>query len=117
MESEEEREQSNGFHRCKTKDKELHEFPKKLVAEHTTMEKLKEVAHVMDTQINESLNSVVVWSAPKNENHNGSCSLESWMSMALGIHSVGHSAFFCAFVKLMKIKVTPCFDCCPNMQS
>lgn len=69
------------------------------------MAKLEEVAHGMDTQINESLN------------YNGSCSLERRTLVALGIHSVGDSKFFQTLFKSMNIDITPGFDCYLAMQS
>lgn len=52
-ETEHQQKVSDKFCWCEEKDKELHLFLLKLVAQCTTMEKLKETAHGMDTQANQ----------------------------------------------------------------
>jgi hypothetical protein len=54
-----------------------------------TLDKLKEVAHGMDTQVNEGFNNTVSWFTPKNKVHCGSPSLTNCVGIALGINMLG----------------------------
>jgi F0F1-type ATP synthase delta subunit len=63
--SEEERKKK--FYRCKDKDAALYKQLKEMLARFLTIDALKEVAHNLDTCVNESMNQVVSWLAPKNK--------------------------------------------------
>lgn len=58
-------------------DSELYNVLKGIVARFTTMERLKEVDHGMDTNVNESFNNTASWIAPKNKVYCGSGSLHT----------------------------------------
>ena len=58
--------QSERLYRCKTKDKDLYERLAKIIARFITFDRLKEGAHGMDTNVNESLNNTISYFAPKN---------------------------------------------------
>ena len=106
-ESEEERKTSSKFYRDKTIDKELYEWLSELVGNFTTKEKLDEVGHGMDTNINESLNSIVAWIAPKSKSYSGTISLKTRIFIAIGIHLAGFESFFLKLYESMAIEVTP----------
>jgi hypothetical protein len=66
-----------------------------------TLERLLEVSHGLDTQVNESFNQSASWFAPKNKVYCSSMSLTNRLSMALGINSLGVSEYFqCLYVVL-----------------
>jgi activator of 2-hydroxyglutaryl-CoA dehydratase len=66
-----------------------------------TLERLLEVSHGLDTQVNESFNQSASWFAPKNKVYCSSMSLTNRLSMALGINSLGVSEYFqCLYVAL-----------------
>jgi hypothetical protein len=68
---------------------------------------LKEVAHGMDTQCNESFNNTASWLAPKNKVYCGSQSLHNRLSIALGINVLGFVGYFKRPFKLLGIAFTP----------
>ena len=106
-ETEEQRKTSNKFYRDKQIDRELYEWLTELLDGYTTEDKLEEVGHGMETNINESLNSVVAWIAPKSKSFSGTVSLETRIYMAIGIHLVGFEQFFLSLLESMGIDVTP----------
>ena len=106
-ESEEERKTSSKFYCDKTIDKELYEWLSELVGNFTTKEKLDEVDHGMDTNINESLNSIVAWIAPKSKSYSGTISLKTRIFIAIGIHLAGFESFFLKLYESMAIEVMP----------
>jgi hypothetical protein len=59
-----------------------------------TLERLLEVSHGLDTQVNESFNQSASWFAPKNKVYCSSMSLTNRLSMALGINSLGVAEYF-----------------------
>ena len=105
--SEEERKASTRYYRNKTKDAKLYEVLSGLLARFITKAALKEIAHAHDTQVNESLNNLVSWFAQKNKVYCSSGSLRNRISMAIGIHSVGHYEFFTRLFKLLGIAADP----------
>lgn len=80
--------ETDKFYRCKDKDAALCKELKEAIAPHISLEKLREVAHAMDTNVNESLNNAVAWLAPKNKTCSGSKSLRNRISIAVGVHLV-----------------------------
>jgi hypothetical protein len=79
-----------------------------------------EIAHGMDTNINESFNNAATWFVPNNKVYSGSVSRIVRLSLAIGIQSVGLEANFNRlFVKLgivvtknmlhyLKVQVSKC---------
>jgi hypothetical protein len=59
-----------------------------------TLDRLIEVSHGLNTQVNESFNQSATWFAPKNKVFASSMSLTNRLSMALGINSLGVSGYF-----------------------
>jgi hypothetical protein len=68
-----------------------------------TLERLIEIAHEMDTQVNESFNNTVSWLAPKNKVYCGSHSLTNRVSLTLGINLLGFDGYFKLLFKKMSI--------------
>jgi hypothetical protein len=71
-----------------------------------TFDRLKEVAHGMDTQVNESFNNTASWFAPKNKVYCGSCSLTNHLSIALEINTLGITEYFRRLFKRLGIHLT-----------
>jgi hypothetical protein len=59
-----------------------------------TLERLLEVSHGLDTQVNESFNQSASWFAPKNKVYCSSMSLTNRLSMAIGINTLGVAEYF-----------------------
>jgi hypothetical protein len=98
---------SERFYRCKVKDAKLYAVLSESISRFITMEKLQDVAHTMDTCVNESFNNAVSWLAPKNKVYCGSPSLKNRVGMAIGIKSIGTEAYFIRLFKDMGIAVSP----------
>ena len=66
-ETEEERKESAKFYRDRVVDEELYHWLTELMSNYITDERLEEVGHGMDTNINEAFNSVCAHFAPQNK--------------------------------------------------
>ena len=88
-------------------DKLLYDELTKLVSRFITLEALLEVAHNMDTLVNESLNNTIAWVAPKNKIYCGTISLSIRIAIAVGITSVGPLQFFTDLFRVLGINMTP----------
>jgi hypothetical protein len=89
------------YYRCKNKDAKLYNLLSGKLERFITLDKLIEMAHGMDTNVNEAFNQVCTWFAPKNKVFAGSGSLHNRISFAVGINSLGYNEFFtCLFTKL-----------------
>lgn len=95
------------FYRCKTKDGTLYNILSEKISRFITLERLKEVAHGMDTQVNESFNNTASWFAPKNKVYCGSRSLSNRISLAVGINTLGLLQYFKRLYKKLGIVITP----------
>jgi hypothetical protein len=95
------------FYRSMDKDGLLHSKLQEIVARFITVDRLKEVAHGMDTQVNESFNNTFSWVAPKNKVYCGSSSLHNRLSLAIGINSLGMKLYFGRLYKRLGIIMTP----------
>lgn len=117
--SDKEKQEMGKFFRCESRDEDdLCSFPTTLVGQCATDAKLNEVGHGMDTNANESLNSVVTWMAPKAKTCGGSVSSQTCIFMAIGIHLLaGFEAFFSGPLKEMDTTVTPGVSHCPSMKN
>ena len=98
---------SKKIYRSKTKDKELYRFLLAALARFVTMTALEEVGHGGDALVNESLNNLVAWFAPKNKTCAGTTSLVNRISVAFGIHSVGAQSHCERLFTLLGIAITP----------
>jgi hypothetical protein len=95
------------FYRDVKKDELLYKTLSKMVARFITLERLKEVAHVYDTQVNESLNNTISWLAPKNKCFGGSQSLTNRICIAVGVNTLGVQKYFVKLFKALAIPMTP----------
>jgi hypothetical protein len=90
-----------------TKDAALFNILQPIVQRFITIERLKEVAHGMDTQCNESFNNTFSWLAPKNKVYCGSQSLRNRLSIGIGINTIGHLHYFTRLYEQLGIIMTP----------
>jgi hypothetical protein len=102
-----ERAASPRFYRCKVKDIDLYKVLNEKISRFISLDRLKEVAHGMDTQCNESFNNTASWLAPKNKVYCGSQSLQNRLSIALGINVLGFVGYFKRLFKMLGIAFTP----------
>ena len=77
------------FYRDKEVDAKLYAELKTIMDDYITMKRLRESGHGYDTQVNESLNNVVAWMAPKNKMHCATRSLQNRIAVAIGLVSCG----------------------------
>ena len=88
------RKKKKKYYRSKVKDAMLYERLKTIIARFVTLSALKELAHKMDTCVNESINNTISWFAPKNKVYAGTQSLANRIGMACGILSLGLLKYF-----------------------
>jgi hypothetical protein len=105
--TDEQRVASGRYYRCKTKDALLYEALDKLLSRFLTLDNLREVAHGLDTQMNESFNNAASWLAPKNKVYCASGSLTNRISIALGVNAFGTEVYFTRLYKTFGITMTP----------
>jgi hypothetical protein len=108
-ESDEQRRRVIKYYRCKVKDAKLYNLLKGKLERFITLDKLVEMAHGMDTNVNEAFNQVCTWFAPKNKVFAGSGSLHNRLSMAVGINSLGYNEFFTTLLAKLGISMTENF--------
>jgi hypothetical protein len=106
-ESEAQRNASIKYYRCKVKDAKLYALLDSTLERFITLPKLKEMAHGLDTNMNEAFNQICTWFSPKNKVFAGSGSLTNRISFAVGINSVGFDAFFQRLFMRMGMTMTP----------
>jgi hypothetical protein len=99
--------QSKRYYRDKKKESDamLYDVLSNKLSRFITFDRIKEVAHGMDSQVNESLNNTVSWFAPKNKVYCGSLSLSNRIGLALGINALGHKDYFVRLFKLFGISM------------
>jgi hypothetical protein len=93
------------YYRDKKKeaDAKLYAVLSDKLARFITLDRLKEVAHGMDSQVNESFNNTVSWLAPKNKVYCGSLSLANRIGLALGINALGLHQYYTHLFKALGI--------------
>jgi hypothetical protein len=89
------------------KDAVLYGKLQEIVSQFVTFECLQEVAHGMDTQVNESFNNTFAWLAPKNKVYCGSQSLQNRLLIGVGINALGTKDYFERLFKKLGIIMTP----------
>jgi hypothetical protein len=94
------------YYRSKEKDAKLYNLLSKTIERFITIDKLVEMAHGMDTNVNEAFNQICTWFAPKNKVFAGSGSLHNRIHFAVGINSVGYNQFFTNLFDKLGIAVT-----------
>jgi hypothetical protein len=99
--------QSDRYYQSKTKDAKLYHKLQDILSRFVSLERLKEVAHGMDTNVNESINNTVSYFAPKNRVYCKTRSLQNRVAFAVGVTSLGFSEYFLRLFKELGIQVTP----------
>jgi hypothetical protein len=89
------------------KDQELYVKLQGIVDRFISLERLQEVAHGMDTQVNESFNNTFSWLAPKNKVYCGSQSLQNRLCIGIGINALGTQDYYGRLFKTLGIVMTP----------
>jgi hypothetical protein len=79
-------------------------------ARFVTMDKLEEIAHDMDTNMNEGFNNICTWFAPKNKVYAGTVSLPNRIALALCINSMGVMPFYTKLFHRLGITMTDNVD-------
>ena len=98
---------SQRYYRCKTKDKALYDALLPILNKYISFERLKEIAHGMDTNANESINNTISYFAPKNRVYCATRSLQTRIGMAIGIVSLGFQPYFVRLFKELGIAMPP----------
>ena len=88
-------------------DKKLYEHLKPIIEKYVAHNKLADLNHDMDTNINEAFNAVCTHFAPMNKIFCGSGSLHNRISFAVGIHSVGWTVFMERLLDELGIAMSP----------
>jgi hypothetical protein len=104
--TEDQRKGSIKYYRCKEKDAKLYALLVDKMSRFITQERLNEMAHTLDTNMNEAFNQICTWFAPKNKVYSGTGSLPNRIAFAVGINSVGLEVFFKRLFKMMGITVS-----------
>jgi hypothetical protein len=92
--TEQQQQPTDHYYRCKTKDAKLFHLLNSIMERFVAFDRLKEVAHSMDTQVNESFNNTASWIAPKNKIYCGSQSLKNRLSIAIGVNKLGLHEYY-----------------------
>jgi hypothetical protein len=88
------------------KDAKLYALLQEKLSRFVTHDRLCDMAHTLDTNMNEAFNNICTWFAPKNKVFAGTGSLANRISFAAGINSVGVQVFFKRLFKKLGIVVT-----------
>jgi hypothetical protein len=107
LESDVQKKSSVKYYRCKQKDAKLYGVLKEKMSRFCSHERLSEMAHTLDTNMNEAFNNICTWFAPKNKVFAGTGSLHNRIAFAVGINSLGVEAFFMRLFKALGIPLSP----------
>jgi hypothetical protein len=94
------------YYRSMTKDPKLYKLLNDKISRFITFDKLQDMAHGMDTNMNEAFNQICTWFCPKNKVFAGSGSLHNRIAFAVGINSLGYNEFFTRIMTKLGITVT-----------
>jgi hypothetical protein len=106
-ETEEQRKSSVKYYRCKERDQKLYALLQKTIARFVTQERLQDMAHNLDTNVNEAFNQICTWFLLKNKVFAGSCSLHNCIGFAVGINLIGVTEYFRRLYRKLGITMTP----------
>jgi hypothetical protein len=106
-ESEEQRKLSKKYYRDKDESQQLYDLLQSKLERFITLDRLREIAHGMDTNMNEAFNNVCTWFSPKNKVFCGPGSLSNRICFAVSINSVGVDVFLSRLYPCLGIEVTP----------
>jgi hypothetical protein len=105
-ESDESKKSSIKYYHSKEKDAKLYEVLQDKMERFCTQDRLNEMAHTLDTNMNEAFNQICTWFAPKNKVFAGTGSLHNRIAFAVGINSLGVEVFFKRLFKSLGIPLT-----------
>jgi hypothetical protein len=94
------------YYGSKELDAKLYAVLQERIARFITIDKLQDMAHDLDTNMNEAFNQICTWFLPKNKVYAGSYSLHNRLSFAVGINSIGLVEFFKRLFRKMGITMT-----------
>jgi hypothetical protein len=106
LETPEQRATTKKFYRCKERDAKLYALLVSKTSRFFELDKLTEMAHNLDTNMNEAFNNVCTWFAPKNKVYAGSGSLNNRIAFAVGINSIGLLPFMSKLFLRLGIPMT-----------
>jgi hypothetical protein len=106
LESDEMKQSKVKYYRCKEKDAKLYSLLTEKMARFVTQERLNEMAHTLDTNMNEAFNNICTWFAPKNKVFSGTGSLHNRIGFAVCINSIGIELFFKRLFKKLGLPLT-----------
>jgi len=112
-----EKDNKKKYYRCKDKDAKLHSELQARIERFIAIEALREVAHGMNTLMNESFNNTVSWVAPKNKVYSLSDSLQNRIALALGINGLGTLNYYKLLCGRCNIEIPPDVLCYLTQQS
>jgi hypothetical protein len=101
------RKASPKYYRCKERDGKLYTVLQAKTERFITIDKLQEMAHGLDTNMNEAFNGICTWFAPKNKVYAGSGSLQNRLAFAVGVNSLGFVSFYKRIFDKMGMVMTP----------
>jgi hypothetical protein len=105
-ETEAQRSASKKYYRCKERDAKLYTQLQEKMSRFISIDKLEEMAHDMDTNMNEAFNNICTWFSPKNKVFAGSGSLNNRIALAVGINSIGVLPFYSRLFHKLGIVMT-----------
>jgi hypothetical protein len=106
LETVEQRAATKKYYRCIEKDAKLYALLRNKMERYIALDKLTEMAHNLDTNMNEGFNNICTWFAPKNKVYAGSGSLNNRIAFAVGINSIGLLPFFTQLFERLGIPMT-----------
>jgi hypothetical protein len=95
------------YYRSKTKDAKLYKQLSIILDEFVSLPRLKDIAHGMDTNANESISNTISYFAPKNRVYCANFSLTSRVAMAVGVTTLGFQPYFERLLQTLGIDITP----------
>jgi hypothetical protein len=96
---------SVGKYRIKDEEPELYGELKTIVDKFISVERLDDVHHVFETQMNESLNQSVSLLVPKNRTYSMTMSLTSRVKICCGVHLSGRAAYWAQVFEALKLSI------------
>jgi len=107
LQTDTQRQEGKRYYRSKERDAKLYVLLKSIVENYTTFDRLKDIAHGMDTNCCEAFNNLMTWYAPKNKIYCGSRSLWNRVCLCIGIISIGILPYFRRLFRKLGIVMTP----------
>ena len=94
------------YYRSKTAHAKSFAVMKELYEPFFTDEKLEEMRHTFETQVNESLNVAIMMLAPKHKTYSKSMSLQNRVMIGAGVKNCGFGGYWAAVFDQLGIEVT-----------